>query len=1175
MNKKLFSFIVLFLLIANLCPAQSIKADSFGLTATPKCGFILLKWNPVPDALRYYVYRGPGKGLEYTVPLTDFPISETEYKDSIDLEVGKTFCYYIKAVNADDREFLQSEEACAAYTCQEETPPPPELTEDDCKMVLKYQVDNPYYYKNDIQKGPMDAKPIIFENRFLLVVRSLAEETGAEVFWDASTRTVTIKTLDGTVLEFQIGNPIAKINGVSTQIDQNNQKVVPIIDEGRTKLPLRLISYNLGATGLTDIVWQSETKTAVLTFKDPNCKWVCGCFRPIPATVPMYGFFENCNTEKPLTTKISRDLQDNILTLTLTEYIQKYPNQEKWCADVRIDEAGNITAWRARPDKYPNCCEETPTPPRPPNPSKPINILSGPTVTDIKQTSANVEWETDQDSDSVVFYDSQINSFEKKESANPLVKKHKINLSGLTSNTVYQFYVLSTDKMGNIVKSNEAFFKTLPNRLTIKPNFRFKLPDSVNGVIRISPEITGMGGYRFFRLNVDDTPTSTNYSPPFDFHMDTALYKNGSHKIGISGVDLEGAKIELSQTININNLLRVLDKGPSVKIMSPDDNTDFDKSTQLISIEAEINHPQNYDIKRVEVLIDDKLTETLFSRVKGKNYANKEDLPKKIKVSVSISELSPGKHTLTVKAKDSFDVYGSASISFTSHLPIWKKPSLSVYYSTSITASVGTNYRINFNVANNGTWHAKDITLKITQNFMPGFLMTNFSETAAVTLTDDKKQVAELKRSFLDYQSPNKVWTFSFDLVPVMVESLNWNDYDIINKVEYKFTWDENPIVPVWNTKNISTDAAVDIAWMAHNADYLIMTNYTNLLSNNPGKKPQIYELLSKMARLASLKKGVLGLLSTGTLSADSVKSKINSWSGYLKSGYSSNGYLLLVGETDIIPSYTRTYWWNEEDINHHIVNTAHDCRTTDFPYANTSGAEIGPELCIGRIIGNSVEKLIKPIKASIDVKLGTAEFYRNHNVHSNAYTLSGTGDGEDKFWESAQNNGIKIQEEFHSVAEGRSKWMLESSIKPYDSIKDRASTLSVLFYRDHGGRDCWCDGVVVATSAAGPVSVSGLNFGNYRPFVFACCCDSGYYQAIYGMADAFMEKASVYIGSTEGSGRNSNNYYSMQFFIHWINHPEKPLGLAWKETRVDAIGDVWWSAEYQFFGDPKFGSVP
>ena len=61
-------------------------------------------------------------------------------------------------------------------------------------------------------------------------------------------------------------------------------------------------------------------------------------------------------------------------------------------------------------------------------------------------------------------------------------------------------------------------------------------------------------------------------------------------------------------------------------------------------------------------------------------------------------------------------------------------------------------------------------------------------------------------------------------------------------------------------------------------------------------------------------------------------------------------------------------------------------------------------------------------------------------------------------------------------------------------------------------------------------------------------------------------------MGSTQISFRPSNNYHAQKFFQYWIQHPTKSLGTAFKETRINAATDPFWSDEYQYYGDPKYG---
>jgi len=69
-------------------------------------------------------------------------------------------------------------------------------------------------------------------------------------------------TLGGTTIELWIGKSAARVNGATTLIDSTNAKVVPEIINGRTMLPLRFVSENLGAT----VGWDQNTQTITITY---------------------------------------------------------------------------------------------------------------------------------------------------------------------------------------------------------------------------------------------------------------------------------------------------------------------------------------------------------------------------------------------------------------------------------------------------------------------------------------------------------------------------------------------------------------------------------------------------------------------------------------------------------------------------------------------------------------------------------------------------------------------------------------------------------------------------------------------------------------------------------------------------------------------------------------------
>jgi len=99
-----------------------------------------------------------------------------------------------------------------------------------------------------------DAPPKIVNNRTMLPIRIIAENLGADVFWNADTRTVDIVKGDTTIL-ITIDSATAYVNGEAVPLD-----VTAFIEHDRTYLPVRFISENLGA----EVEWNGDTRTVTI-----------------------------------------------------------------------------------------------------------------------------------------------------------------------------------------------------------------------------------------------------------------------------------------------------------------------------------------------------------------------------------------------------------------------------------------------------------------------------------------------------------------------------------------------------------------------------------------------------------------------------------------------------------------------------------------------------------------------------------------------------------------------------------------------------------------------------------------------------------------------------------------------------------------------------------------------
>ncbi|MBX5465493.1 MAG: copper amine oxidase N-terminal domain-containing protein [Clostridia bacterium] len=108
----------------------------------------------------------------------------------------------------------------------------------------------------DGQVLTLEAAPFIRGGRTVLPIRFVSETMGFEVGWDPQTRTVSIRG-NGREIALTVGSTTAKVNGRAVQLD-----VAPVIVAGRTFVPVRFITENLGG----QVGWDPQTRTVTLAW---------------------------------------------------------------------------------------------------------------------------------------------------------------------------------------------------------------------------------------------------------------------------------------------------------------------------------------------------------------------------------------------------------------------------------------------------------------------------------------------------------------------------------------------------------------------------------------------------------------------------------------------------------------------------------------------------------------------------------------------------------------------------------------------------------------------------------------------------------------------------------------------------------------------------------------------
>lgn len=182
----------------------------------------------------------------------------TSYDDS-GLTAATTYYYRVKAYNSAGSSAYS--EVDSATTQQGAVVQPPNNPPGSAKTVLRFYIDQSQYFINDIA-SPMDAAPVVKDNRTLLPIRYVATPLGASLDWDPVARKVSISN-STALIELWIGKNTARVNGVEKLIDPANPQVAPIIlPPGRTMLPLRFISENLGC----QVDWNNTLREAKVTY---------------------------------------------------------------------------------------------------------------------------------------------------------------------------------------------------------------------------------------------------------------------------------------------------------------------------------------------------------------------------------------------------------------------------------------------------------------------------------------------------------------------------------------------------------------------------------------------------------------------------------------------------------------------------------------------------------------------------------------------------------------------------------------------------------------------------------------------------------------------------------------------------------------------------------------------
>ena len=197
---------------------------------------VMLTWE-APTTLRgqlqgYYVYRG-----ESGSPMSDFPLAATGFADQR-ATPGMAYSYTVRGVYADGTLTAVATVKVAAGGA----------------LTIWLQVNNTTARVGD-QAVLLDVPPQVVDGRTLVPLRFLGNALGATLTWEADTRHIRFE-LGTAQIDLWVGKDEALVGGRAVTMD-----VPPQIVDGRTLVPLRFISENLGAGVVYNPADQSITIT--------------------------------------------------------------------------------------------------------------------------------------------------------------------------------------------------------------------------------------------------------------------------------------------------------------------------------------------------------------------------------------------------------------------------------------------------------------------------------------------------------------------------------------------------------------------------------------------------------------------------------------------------------------------------------------------------------------------------------------------------------------------------------------------------------------------------------------------------------------------------------------------------------------------------------------------------